>query len=314
MKDKKIYLAGHTGLLGAAILERLIADGGGGVVIRTHQELNLIRQEGVEDFFRKEKPEIVILAAAKVGGIRANFTYPADFIYENLAIQTNVIHSSYLYGVKKLLFFGSACSYPRESPQPIKEEYLLSGRLESTNEAYAAAKIAGIKMCQAYKRQYGVNFISAIPTNIYGPHDNFSLNGSHVIPALINRFHEAKINKDSSVTIWGTGKPIREFIYADDAAEAGLFLIDNYDNPDIVNIGTGEEVSIEELANIIKEISGYKGSVVFDVSKPDGTPRKVLDISKLNSLGWRARTSLREGIRRTYEWYISNNKNFSHKR
>lgn len=303
-RDAKIYVAGHSGLVGKAIIPKLKAEGFGNVITRTHRELDLAQQEQVQKFFEAEKPQYVILAAAKVGGIQANISYPADFIYENLAIQTNVIHSSYRFGVKKLLFFGSACVYPRECPQPMKEEYLLSGYLEPTNEPYAVAKIAGIEMCQAYNRQYGTNFICAIPTTIYGPNDSFDLDGSHVIPALMRKFQEAKTKKYATVEVWGTGNPRREFIYVDDVADASLFLLDSYNGLEIVNLGLGGDVSVKELAYLIKEVVGYNGSVVFDASKPDGMPRKVLDVSRLRSLGWQAKVSLHEGLLKTYAWYL----------
>lgn len=303
-KDSKIYVAGHTGLVGSAVFHKLEREGYKNIVKKTHQELDLTHQVEVEVFFKTEKPQYVILAAAKVGGIHANSTYPAQFIYENLTIQTNVIHSAYLYGVEKLLFFGSACSYPRDCPQPMKEEYLLSGCLEPTNEPYAVAKIAGIKMCQAYNKQYGTSFICATPTNVYGPNDNFDLDNSHVIPALFRKFHEAKVKKHSAVTIWGTGSPIREFIYVDDLADACLFLMRNYNSPEIINIGSCEEISIKNLAYFIKDVIGCCSEITFDTSKPDGSPRKVLDTSKLRCLGWEANTFLKEGIRKTYEWYL----------
>ena len=264
----------------------------------------MTRQQDVEKFFQNEQPQYVVLAAAMVGGIQSNIANPAQFIYENIAIQTNVIHSAYLYGVKKLLFFGSACSYPRECPQPMKEEYLLSGYLEPTNEPYAVAKIAGIKMCQAYNKQYGANFICVVPTNTYGQNDNFSPEESHVIPALITKFHEAKTKREDVITILGTGKPLREFIYADDLADACFFLMQSYNEPNIINIGTSEEISILELALLIKEVVGYNGKIIFDTSKPDGTPRKALDVTKLKNLGWQAKTSLKEGLKKTYHWYL----------
>lgn len=303
-KNAKIYLAGHTGLVGSAVLRRFKNDRYTNIITRTHKELDLMRQAEVEDFFKTEKPQYVILMAAKVGGIQANISYPAQFLYENLAIQSNIIHSAYLYGVKKLLFLGSACSYPVTSCQPMKEEYLLSGYLEPTNEAFAVAKISGIKMCQAYNRQYGTNFISVIPTNTYGPGDNFHSDDSHVIPALIKKFHEAKIKKKPQVRVWGTGKPYRDFIYVDDLADACIFLICNYNAPEIINIGTGKELSIRELAYLIKEIVGFSGETIFDTSKPDGSPRKVIDVTKLKNLGWQAKTALGEGIEKTYKWYV----------
>lgn len=298
-----IYIAGHKGLIGSAIVQKLKQRKYNNLLLRPHTELNLIRQSEVEEFFKKERPAYVILAAARVGGIKANVTYPAQFIYENLAIQNNVIHCAYLYGVKKLLFFASACTYPRDCPQPMREEYLLSGSLEPTNESYAVAKIAGIKLCQAYNRQYGTNFIVAVLTNAYGPRDNFSPNTSHVIPALIDRFHKARINNEPSVMVWGSGNCRREFIYVDDVAEAALFLMDNYNSTEIINLGAGHDLTIKELAFLIKEIVKYDGEVIFDASKTDGIPRKMLDISKLKSLGWQSRVSLKEGITMTYEWY-----------
>ncbi len=303
-KDAKIYVAGHKGLLGSTIVHKLKEERYSDIVIRAHCELDLTQQLEVEKFFKKERPQYVVLCAAKVGGIKANRSYPGEFLYENLAIQINAMHASWKYRVKKLLFFGSACSYPRQCPQPMKEEYLLSGYLEPTNEFYAVAKIAGIKMCEAYNRQYGTNFICAIPTNIYGPHDNFDLQGSHVVPALIRKFHEAKIKKLPSVTIWGSGTPRREFIYVDDVADACVFLMQYYDKSEIINIGVGEGMSIRELAYIVKEIVRYDGEIIFDTSKPDGTPRKMLNVSKLNNFGWKATTSLKEGIRKTYQWWM----------
>ncbi len=270
---------------------------------RTHSELELENQSAVQDFFAKEKPEFVFLAAAKVGGIHANNTYPAEFIFDNLQIQNNVIHSSYLHKVKKLCFLGSSCIYPKFAPQPIKEDYFLDGKLEPTNDAYAVAKIAGIKMCQAYNKQYGTNFISVMPTNLYGPNDNFDLQNSHVLPALIRKFVEARNTKAPDVTLWGTGKPKREFLYVDDMAIASFFLMKHYNDSEIVNIGTGTDVSILELAHLIGEKVGFKGKILFDSSKPDGTPRKLLDVSKINALGWKAAVPLAEGVKRTIEWY-----------
>jgi GDP-L-fucose synthase len=303
-KNATIYVAGHTGLVGSAIVNKLEVEGYENIIVKTHQELDLTRQAEVEDFFQAERPEYLILTAAKVGGIQANIAYPGEFIYENIAIQTNCLHTSYLYGVKKLIFLGSACSYPRESPQPMKEEYLLSGPLEPTNESYAIAKIAGIKMCEAYNRQYDTNFVCALPTNAYGPNDNFDPNDSHVIPALIRKFHEAKIKRDTPVIIWGTGNPRREFIYVDDLADACIFLMNNYNGTEIINIGVGEDTSIKELTYIVKDVVGYRGEVVFDTSKPDGMPRKMLDVSKLHNLGWQAKTTLTKGIAETYKWYL----------
>lgn len=305
-KEAKIYVAGHRGLVGSAILRKLRAEGYSNIVTRTHQELDLTNQQAVYQFFEVERPEYVFLAAAKVGGILANSTYPADFIRENLLIQTNVIDAAYRYGVKKLLFLGSSCIYPKFAPQPIKEEYLLTGALEPTNEPYAVAKIAGIKMCQAYNKQYGTNFISVMPTNLYGPGDNFDLETSHVLPALIRKFHEAKVTGAPYVVVWGSGTPRREFLHVDDLADACVFLMNNYDSSEIINIGVGEDLTIAELAQLIKKIVGYKGEIVFDRTKPDGTPRKLLDVSKLFNLGWRPRIRLEDGIRSTYEWFVQN--------
>ena len=304
-KDSRIYVAGHNGLVGSAIYRKLQQEGYANIICRTHKELDLCNQAAVEDFFKQERPEYVFLAAAKVGGIMANNTYPAEFIYINLAIEVNVIHCAYKYGVKKLLFLGSSCIYPKHSPQPIKEEYLLTGALEPTNEPYAIAKIAGIKMCQSYNRQYGTNFISTMPTNLYGPGDNFDLETSHVLPALIRKFHEAKLS-GTSVTLWGTGTPRREFLYVDDLADACLFLMDNYDGNEIINVGVGKDISIKELAELISDVVGYKGEIIYDTSKPDGMPVKRLDVSRINSLGWYAKTSLKEGIEKTYQWYLEN--------
>jgi len=305
-KSSKIFVAGHRGLVGSAIVRKLQKEGYTNLILKGREEVDLTRQEEVERFFEKERPEYVFLAAAKVGGIHANRTYPAEFIYQNLMIECNVIHSAYKYGVKKLLFLGSSCIYPRECPQPMKEEYLLSGYLESTNEAYAVAKIAGLKLCQYYKRQYGANFISCMPTNLYGPNDNFDLNTSHVIPALIRKFHEAKIQGNPYVEVWGTGKPLREFLHVDDLADACLFLMQNYDDEIWINVGSGEEVSIAELANMIKEIVGYRGEILFNPDMPDGTPRKLLDVSRLKGLGWEKKIKLFDGLRSTYEWYVEN--------
>ncbi|MDP2943886.1 MAG: GDP-L-fucose synthase [Candidatus Omnitrophota bacterium] len=307
-KEDKIYIAGHAGLIGSALLRELKANNYKNIITKTHRELDLCDQVAVHKFFKTERPEYVINAAAKVGGIGANISYPAQFIYENLVIQANIIHHSYIYGVKKLLCFGSACVYPRWSSQPIKEEYLLSGYLEPTNEPYAVAKIAGIKICEAYNRQYNTNFICPVPTNTYGPNDNFDPNDAHVVSALIRRLHEAKIKREATVTVWGTGNPRREFLYVDDLADACIFLMQHYNKPDIINIGTGKDISIKELAHIIKEVTGYRGKVIFDPSKPDGIPRKLLDISKLRRLGWRAKTNLREGITKTYKWYLKHSK------
>lgn len=306
-KNAKIYIAGHNGLVGSAIKRKLESLGHTGLVCRTSRELDLRNQAAVEEFFASEKPEYIFLAAAKVGGIYANNTYPAEFIYSNLAIQTNVIDASYRHGAKKLLFLGSSCIYPKFAPQPMKEEYLLTGELEPTNEPYAIAKITGIKMCQAYNRQYGTNYISVMPTNLYGPNDNFDLQSSHVLPALIRKFHEAKVQGKDSVEIWGTGQPRREFLHVDDLADACVFLMDRYDYTDIgelVNIGTGQDLTIKELAELIKEAVGFKGTLDFDSTKPDGTPQKLLDVSRLNALGWQAKTSLEEGVKMTYRWFV----------
>ncbi|MBW2354442.1 MAG: GDP-L-fucose synthase [Deltaproteobacteria bacterium] len=303
-KDSKIYVAGHRGLVGSAIVRRLRDAGHENLVHRTHRDLDLLRQDRVERFFEEERPEYVFLAAAKVGGIWANSYFPADFIYSNLVIETNVIHAAYLHGVKKLLFLGSSCIYPKHCPQPMKEEHLLSGYLEPTNEPYAVAKIAGIKMCQAYNRQYNTRFISVMPTNLYGPGDNFDLKTSHVLPALIKKFHEAKVGGHESVEVWGTGKPRREFLYVDDLADACLFLMNNYEEDEIINIGVGEDQSIRELAAIVGEVVGFEGDLRFDPTKPDGTPLKLLDVSRLTTLGWKARIPLKAGIRRTYEWFL----------
>lgn len=306
--NSKIYIAGHRGLVGSAILRKLQAEGFTNLLVRTHLELDLLDQKEVADFFKEEKPEYVFLAAAKVGGILANSASPAEFIYENLQIQNNIIHNAYLQKVKKLLFLGSSCIYPKNCPQPIKEEYLLAGYLEPTNEPYAIAKIAGLKMCQSYNKQYGANFISVMPANLYGPHDNFDLENSHVLPALIRKFQEAKINNLESVVAWGTGKPKREFLYVDDLAGACIFLMNNYNGSEIINIGTGEDISIKELAEKIKNVIGFKGKIEWDESKPDGTMRKILDVSKLRNLGWKHKIDLEEGIKLTYEWYKKNNK------
>lgn len=299
-KNSKIYVAGHRGLAGSAIVRKLKEEGYQNLLLKTSAELDLRDQKAVKEFFEKEKPEYVFLAAAKVGGINANNTYPADFIYDNLCIQNNVIHESYQQGVKKLLFLGSSCIYPKNSKQPIKEDYFLSGYLEPTNDAYAIAKIAGIKMCQSYHKQYGCNFISAMPTNLYGPGDNYDLKNSHVLPALLRKFNEAKINNKPTVTIWGTGNPRREFLHVDDLASACLFLMDHYNDPDIINVGVGKDISIAEMAVMIKNISQYEGKLVFDTSMPDGTFQKLLDVSKLHSLGWQSEIGFEEGVRNTY--------------
>ena len=300
-KSSKIYIAGHRGMVGYSILRALQTRGYSNFILKTSAELDLRNQQAVADFFAVEKPDYVFLAAAKVGGIVANNTYRADFIYENMMIQSNVIHQAYLNGVKKLLFLGSSCIYPKLAPQPLKEEYLLTGLLEPTNEPYAIAKIAGIKMCDAYREQYGCNFISVMPTNLYGPNDNYDLNNSHVLPALLRKFITAKNNGDAAVTIWGTGSPLREFLHADDLAAACLFLMDNHNKAGLVNIGVGEDISILDLAKMVKQIVGFTGDIIKDTTKPDGTPRKLMDVSKLNGLGWKASTSLEEGIKMVYE-------------
>lgn len=302
-KNAKIYVSGHRGLVGGAIVNALQANGFQNIVTRTSSELDLREQEAVRAFYREEKPEYVFVAAAKVGGIHANDTYPAEFLYDNMMIEANLIHEAYRHNVNKLLFLGSTCIYPKLAPQPLKEEYLLTGPLEPTNEWYAIAKIAGIKLCQAYQRQYGARFISAMPTNLYGPGDNFDLNNSHVLPALMRKFHEAKVNGSASVSIWGTGTPKREFCYVEDLASACLFLMENYEHSEIVNIGVGEDIAIRDLAEMIKTIVGFNGALEFDASKPDGTPRKLVDVSRLHKLGWKASMSLENGIRATYDWY-----------
>ncbi|HRF99978.1 MAG: GDP-L-fucose synthase [Bacteroidia bacterium] len=299
--NSKIYIAGHRGMVGSAIMRNLQNKGYNNIITRTSKELDLRNQQAVADFFALEKPEYVFLAAAKVGGIQANNVYRADFIYENLMIQNNVIHQSYVNGVKKLMFLGSSCIYPKMAPQPLKEEYLLTGLLEETNEPYAIAKIAGIKMCESYKRQYGCNFISVMPTNMYGPNDNYNLSNSHVLPALIRKFHDAKENNLPSVEMWGTGTPMREFLHADDLGDACVFLMNTYDGEQFVNIGSGTDLTIKDLALLIKDIVGFKGEIVHDLSKPDGTPRKLMDVSYLHSLGWKHKIELREGITQVYD-------------
>jgi len=309
-KADKIYIAGHRGLVGGAIYRRLQAGGFTNLVTRGSAELNLTDQAAVNAFFAEEQPDYVFLAAAKVGGILANDTYPADFIRDNLQIQNNVIDAAYRNGCEKLLFLGSSCIYPKLAPQPMKEEHLLTGSLEPTNEWYAIAKIAGIKMCQAYRRQYGFNAISLMPTNLYGPGDNFHPENSHVMPALIRRFHEAKEEERPEVVVWGTGSPRREFLHVDDLADACVFLMENYDEEEIINVGVGDDVSIKELAEMIKEVVGYTGELSFDTSKPDGTPRKLLDVSKLDRLGWKARIELKTGIEQTYAWFLEHLEDF----
>jgi len=312
-KNSKIYIAGHRGLVGSAIVSKLQSQGCTNLILKTHKELDLLIQKDVNAFFKKEKPEYVFLAAAKVGGILANSMYPADFLYENLQVQNNVMHAAHTYKVKKLLFLGSSCIYPKLAKQPIKEEYLLSGPLEKTNEAYAIAKIAGVMMCKKYKEQYDDNFISIMPTNLYGPRDNFHPKHAHAMPMLIMKFIEAKKKNAESVTIWGTGKPKREFLYIDDLADAAIFLMNNYNGSEHLNIGTGEDISILELVNIIKDIVGFKGDIVHDTTKPDGTPRKLLDVSNTTKIGWTATTSLKQGIKKTIEWYLNNSSNIKSK-
>jgi GDP-L-fucose synthase len=303
-KDSKIYIAGHRGMVGSAIHRKLQEKGFHNFVLRTSKELDLRNQQAVSDFFQTEKPEYIFLAAAKVGGIIANNTYRADFLFENLAIQNNVIHSAYETDVKKLMFLGSSCIYPKLAPQPLKEEYLLSGFLEETNEPYAIAKIAGIKLCEAYRSQYGCDFISVMPTNLYGPNDNYDLQKSHVLPAMIRKFHEAKVSKNESVTLWGTGSPMREFLHADDLAEACAYLMENYSQPEFINVGTGADVTIKELAETVCKIVGFEGKLVWDTTKPDGTPRKLMDVSKLHAQGWKHTIGLEEGIALAYQDFL----------
>jgi GDP-L-fucose synthase len=302
----KIYVAGHRGLVGSALVRRLQAEGFDNLITRTSRELDLREQAQVRDFFSTESPDYVFLAAAKVGGILANDSYPAEFIYDNLMIEANVIDAALHHGVKKLLVLGSTCIYPKLAPQPLKEEYLLTGPLEPTNEWYAVAKIAGIKLCQAYRQQYGCRFVSAMPTNLYGRGDNFDLEQSHVMPALIRKFHDAKVTGAQSVTVWGTGKARREFLHVDDCAAACLFLMQHYDESDIINIGVGEDIAIRELAELIRQVIGYEGALEFDRSKPDGTPRKLVDVSRITRLGWKPEIGLEDGIRMTYDWYLRN--------
>jgi len=305
--DARVYVAGHRGMVGSAIVRALQAAGFTDIVTRTSAELDLRNQAQVQAFFEAEKPDYVFLAAARVGGILANDTYPADFIHDNLVIETNVIHSAHLAKVRKLLFLGSTCIYPKLAPQPLKEEYLLTGPLEPTNEWYAVAKIAGIKLCQAYRRQHGDDSISAMPTNLYGPGDNFDLEKSHVVPAMIRKMHEAKQNNEPTVTLWGTGTPLREFLHVDDLAAALLFLMEHYSDEEHVNVGVGKDLTIRELAETVQQVVGYEGELVFDTSKPDGTPRKLVDTTKLNTLGWRARINLGEGLNSAYQWFLNNN-------
>ncbi|VVB63239.1 GDP-L-fucose synthase [uncultured archaeon] len=303
-KNSKIYVAGHKGLVGSAIIRCLVRNGHRNVLTKTRDELDLTKQLAVDDFFRKEKPEYVLVGAAKVGGIYANNTYPADFIYTNIMIAANVISSAHKTGVKKLLFLGSSCLYPKYAKQPMKESYLLDGKPEPTNEPYAIAKIAGIKMCESYNRQYGTDFISAMPTNLYGPGDNFDPTGSHVMPGLIRRFYEAKVKNDKEVVVWGTGAPKREFLYIDDLADACVFLMNNYSNNETINIGSGNELTIKELTEHVKKVVGYKGKIVFDITKPDGAPRKLLDISKLSNLGWKANMPFVKGLEEEYKDFL----------
>lgn len=303
-KNHKIYIAGHNGMVGSAIKRHLENKGYNNIIYRSSKELDLRSQQAVADFFEKERPDFVFFAAAKVGGIVANNTYRAEFLYDNLMMESNIIHAAWKNGVKKLMFLGSSCIYPKLAPQPLKEEYLLTGLLETTNEPYAIAKIAGIKLCEAYRDQYGANFISVMPTNLYGIGDNYHPNNSHVLPGLIRRFHEAKENDAASVTVWGTGTPKREFLYADDLAEACFFLMQHYNQRELINIGTGEDLSIAELAGMVKKVTGFKGDILFDTSKPDGTPRKLMDVSKLHSLGWRHTIELSEGIKLAYQDFL----------
>jgi GDP-L-fucose synthase len=312
-KKSRIFVAGHRGMVGSAIIRKLKKEGYDNLIVKTSDELDLRDQKAVKDFFAKEQPEYVFLAAAKVGGIMANSTYRADFLYDNLMIQNNVIHQSFVQTVKKLLFLGSSCIYPKLAPQPLKEEYLLSGFLEETNEPYAIAKIAGIKLCENYRRQYGCDFISAMPSNLYGPNDNYDLNMTHVIPALIRKFHDAKMEQRSIVEVWGSGKPMREFLHTDDLADACLFLMEGYSSTAFINIGTGSEISIGDLARLICELVGYAGTIKFDTTKPDGTPRKLLDVTKLTALGWRAKISLEAGLRSVVtENFVHESRGFDH--
>ncbi|RYF78076.1 MAG: GDP-L-fucose synthase [Cytophagaceae bacterium] len=305
-KQAKIYVAGHRGMVGSAIIRQLEAGGYENIIFRTSSELDLRNQAAVADFFAEQKPEYVFLAAAKVGGILANNIYRADFLYENLMIEANIIHSAYQQGVTKLLFLGSSCIYPKMAPQPLKEDSLLSGFLEQTNEPYAIAKIAGIKLCESYRSQYGANFISAMPTNLYGPNDNYDLQGSHVLPALIRKFHEAKVNGQPFVEVWGTGSPLREFMHADDLAEACVFLMNNYDGEQFVNVGTGEDLTIRNLAEMVKDVVGFEGELRWNTEKPDGTPRKLMDVSRLHAMGYKHKIDLQEGLEKTYQDFLKN--------
>lgn len=302
-KDSKIFIAGHKGMVGSAIMRELQNQGYNNIIVKNRKELDLLNQQAVADFFVQEKPQFVFLAAAKVGGIEANRSQLGAFTYENLQIQNNIIHSSYLNKVERLIFLGSSCIYPKFAAQPIKEEYLLTGPLEPTNYGYAVAKIAGLKMCEAYRAQYGCDFVAIMPTNLYGTNDNFDLTTSHVMPALIRKFHEAKMRGDSAVEVWGSGTPKRELLFVDDLAEACIFVMNNKNVTELTNIGTGEDISIRDLAELIKKTVGFKGEIIFDISRPDGPPRKVLDVSKINALGWKAKTSLESGVARVYEWY-----------
>lgn len=305
-KSDKIFVAGHRGMVGSAIVRRLKTEGFSNLVTRGRSELDLVDESGVAKFFAEQRPTIVVVAAAKVGGIKANNDFPVEFLLENLRIQNNVVRSAYESGVRKLLFVGSACIYPKFAPQPIPETSLLDGPLEPTNEAYAIAKIAGIKLCQAYSREYGANFISAMPTNLFGPDDNFDLQTSHVLPALVRKAHEAKVRKDQKLIVWGTGKPRREFLYVDDLASACVLILEKYDSPEIINVGCGEDISIRELAELICDVVGFDGELAWDTTKPDGTPRRLLDVTKLRALGWKPTIPLRDGIARTYEWFRAN--------
>lgn len=313
MKDKKIYIAGHRGMVGSAIQRKFESEGFTNIITRNYSELDLIDQQQTESFFKSEKPEIVVVAAAKVGGILANNKYRAEFIYNNIMIEANIIHSAYKFGSEKLIFLGSSCIYPKLADQPMKEEALLTGPLEYTNEPYAIAKIAGIKLCESYYKQYGSNFFSAMPTNLYGPYDNFDLETSHVLPALIRKFHEAKLNQEDEVIVWGSGSPKREFLYVEDLADAIYYITNKINASDLydnnlthINVGTGEDLSIAELASLIKEVVGFDGKIVYDSDKPDGTPRKLMDVSRINSLGWKHSTGLKEGITKTYNWFLEN--------
>lgn len=305
-EDKSIFVAGHRGLVGSALVRALQRQGGWRILTRTRQELDLLDTAAVKSFFEKEKPEVVILAAAKVGGIKANNDFPVEFLLDNLKVQNNVIESSFQSGVKKLLFLGSSCIYPKFAEQPIKEESFLTGALEPTNDAYAIAKIAGIKLCQAYRKEYGANYISAMPTNMYGPNDNYDLNGSHVLPALIRKFHTAKATGAAHVTLWGTGTPRREFLHSDDLAEACLMLLEKYESGEIINVGSGEDLPIAELAQLVQEATEFKGKIVWDTTQPDGTPRKLMDGSRIRAMGWKPRIPLAQGIREAYRWYLEN--------